>query len=217
MQMKNRPNELRSWSGGIEDLAYKAWDILRDTETGYSGQPGIRLIRDYIQRGILGGISRAGKELVFTYDHLLRFVAARVLLADGWSLGKIAEYLDQCSRQELEALLPQPGNRALEALRQIRAETGAAGVSPSSSSAHLRKAAAMSSLQREMGDALRRLGLPAEGPPVEAVTLIAIAPWFQALVTTERLSRITPEEAEEIGRAITASLLRLARRKEFRK
>ena len=75
----------------------------------------------------------------------------------------------------------------------------------------------MSSLQREMSDALRRLGLPADGPPVEAVALIAIAPWFQALVTTERLSRITPEEAEEIGRAITASLLRLARRKEFRK
>ena len=28
---------------------------------------------------------------------------------------------------------------------------------------------------------------------------------------------LTPEEAEEIGRAVTASLLKLARRKEFRK
>lgn len=216
MQMKNHSNEFRGWSGGIEDLARKAWDILRDTETGDSGQPGIRLIRDYIQRGILGDIPRAGKELVFTYDHLLRFVAARVLLADGWSLGKIAEHLEQCSREELEALLPQPGNRALAALRQIRAETGTAAVSPSSA-AHLRKAAAMFSVRREMSDALRRFGLPAEGPPVEAVTRVDITPWFQVLVSTERLSRITPEEAEEIGRAITASLLRLARRKEFRK
>jgi DNA-binding transcriptional MerR regulator len=216
MQMKNHPDELRGWSGGIEDLARKAWDILRNAETDDAGQPGIRLIRDYIQRGILGGIPRAGKELVFTYDHLVRFVAARVLLADGWSLGKIAEYLDQCRREELEALLPQPGNRALAALRQIRPDTGPTGLSLSSS-AHLRKAATMFSVQREMGDALRRVGLPAEGPPVEAVTRIDIAPWFQVLVTTERLSRITPEEAEEVGRAITASLLRLARRKEFRK
>ena len=54
-------------------------------------------------------------------------------------------------------------------------------------------------------------------PATEAVTLMAITPWFQALVTTGRIPRITAEEAEEIGRAVTASLLKLARRKEFRK
>ena len=75
----------------------------------------------------------------------------------------------------------------------------------------------MSPMQFEMRGALRRLGLPEDGPATEAVTLMAITPWFQALVSTAHIPRITPEEAEEIGRAVTATLLLLARKKEFRK
>ena len=70
----------------------------------------------------------------------------------------------------------------------------------------------LSGIQAEMRDALRRLGLPEDGPAVEQVTLLAVAPWCQVLVESRRLSRITIEEAEEIGRAITASLLTITRK-----
>ena len=63
-----------------------------------------------------------------------------------------------------------------------------------------------------MREALRRLGLPEDGPAVEQLTLLAVAPWCQVLVESRRLSRLTIEEAEEIGRAITASLLTVTRK-----
>jgi DNA-binding transcriptional MerR regulator len=214
--MMKSPEILRAWTGNIDELAEKVSELLR-----VSGRPEVdplttRLVRDYIQRGLLGPVQRSGKELVFDYSHLLRFVSTRVLLADGWSLQKIAEHLDHCPPEELEAFLPQTENRAMATLKRIRQE-GFAASEPSPTSTHFRRAAAMSPLQIEMRHALRRLGLPEDGPATEAVTLMAITPWFQALVTTGRISRITPEEAEEIGGAVTASLLKLARRKEFRK
>lgn len=207
---------LKNWSGSIEEFADKVHELLSSGGGADGERPTVRLIRDYIQRGLLGLIDKQGKELAFTYEHLLRFVAARVLLADGWNLGKIAEHINQCRLGELEAFLPQGDNRALRALHRIQQEGVSAYVAPASRG-HLQAAARMSSVQLELNEALGRLGLPAEGPVTENVTLIAIAPWFQALVTTDRIHRITLDEAEQVGRAVTASLLKLVRRKEFRK
>jgi hypothetical protein len=64
----------------------------------------------------------------------------------------------------------------------------------------------------ELREALRRLGLPEDGPAVEQLTLIAVAPWCQVLVESRRLQRVTIEEAEEIGRAVSASLLTVAKK-----
>jgi hypothetical protein len=214
--MTTDPNSLRSWTGNLDDLSRKVWEILRETDPAEAEPPTMRLVRDYIQRGLLGNIPRSGRELMFGYDNLLRFVAARVLLRDGWGLGKIVEHLNQCTPEELEALWPQTQNKAMAALTRIRRESFASSEPPPTAT-HFRRAAAMSPLQFEMRDALRKLGLPEDGPATEAVTLMAITTWFQALVTTGRIPSITPEEAEEIGRAVTASLLKLARRKEFRK
>jgi hypothetical protein len=38
-----------------------------------------------------------------------------------------------------------------------------------------------------MRDALRRLGLPEDGPAIEQLTLLAIAPWCQVFVESNRL------------------------------
>ena len=214
--MANTPEALSAWTGSIDDLSAKVWEIMRAAFPEEVEPPTIRLVRDYIQRGLLGPVDKSGKELVFGYENLLRFVATRVLLRDGWNLGKIAEHLDRSPLHEIEDLLPRPENKALAALRRMRRE-GVAASEPPPTFTHLRRAAAMSPVQFEMRDALRRLGLPEEGPATEAVTLMAITPWFQALIESGRISRITQEEAEEIGRAVTASLLMLARRKEFRK
>jgi DNA-binding transcriptional MerR regulator len=207
---------LTSWTGNIEELTAKVWDALRQSGRPEVEPPKTRLVRDYIQRGLLGPVPRSGKALVFDYSHLLRFVATRVLLGDGWSLQKISEHLDHCPSEELEAFLPQTENRAMDVLRRIRPQGLAPPAAPPTTT-HLRMAATMSPMQFEMRDALRRLGLPEDGPATEAVTLMAITPWFQALVSTGRIPRITPENAEEIGRAVTATLLLLARKKEFRK
>ena len=223
--------KFENWEGDGSALARLAGEILAARGLGdSSSEPNVRLIRDYAQRGIVSRAERHGKEAIYGYRQLLEFVAARVLVADGWPLAKIAEHFAHIADAELRNLISgdRGSNRALAVARRLRSETPGRDPSHSSpsrsgkpsadqltaqSSEEFRKRAArFSGIQAEMRDALRRLGLPEDGPAVEQVTLLAVAPWCQVLVESRRLSRLTIEEAEEIGRAITASLLTITRK-----
>ena len=72
-----------------------------------------------------------------------------------------------------------------------------------------RQAAKRTSIQHEMRSALRKIGLPEDGPATEDITLLAITPWFQALMQKDRLRTLTLEEADEIGKAVSATLMKL--------
>jgi hypothetical protein len=182
------------------------------------------VIRDYAQRGIVSRAERQGKEAIYGYRQLLEFVAARVLVADGWPLAKIAEHFAHIADTELRNLISgdQSRNRALTVAQRWRSEAQAAQrmhakppryrSSPDLAEEFRQRAARLSSVQVELREALRRLGLPEDGPAVEQLTLIAVAPWCQLLVENHRLSRLTIEEAEEIGRAVTASMLVVAKK-----
>ena len=223
--------KFENWEGDGSALARFAGEILAARGLGdSSSEPNVRLIRDYAQRGIVSRAERHGKEAIYSYRQLLEFVAARVLVADGWPLAKIAEHFAHIADAELRNLISgdRGSNRALAVARRLRSETPGRDPSHSSpirsgkpsayqltaqSSEEFRKRAArFSGIQAEMRDALRRLGLSEDGPSVEQVTLLAVAPWCQVLVESRRLSRLTIEEAEEIGRAITASLLTITRK-----
>lgn len=218
--------EFEGWTGDVSELARLAGDILaaRGLMDGAT-EPNVRLIRDYAQRGIVSRGERQGREAVYGYRHLLEFVAARVLAADGWPLAKIAEHFAHIADAELRSLVSgdQAANRALSVARRLRREApqapppayakpGRSRSSPDPADEFRQRAARLSSVQLELREALRRLGLPQDGPPVEQLTLIAVAPWCQVLVESRRLSRLTIEEAEEIGRAVTASLLTVAKK-----
>ena len=72
-----------------------------------------------------------------------------------------------------------------------------------------RQAAKRTTIQHEMRSALRKIGLPEDGPATEDITLLAITPWFQALMQKDRLRTLTLEEADEIGKAVSATLMKL--------
>ena len=72
-----------------------------------------------------------------------------------------------------------------------------------------KEVAKRTSIQQEMRQALRKLGLPEGGPAAEEITLLAIAPWFQVLMDKRGLKAMTPEDAEDLGKAVTASLTQL--------
>lgn len=211
--MQDKP---KTWSGNLDAFVAKCSELLRAHELSQSEILSVRLVRDYMSRGILGEPSKSGRELVFEYPHVVRLVAARILLADGWSLAKIREHFDLSTADEIEALLPGGRNRALEALSVLRAEVQPSAPVQASATVFMR-AAQTSSMQLEMRDALKRLGLPQDGPATEEITLIAIAPWFQALVGTDHLRRMTLDEAEEIGRAVSASIATLIMKKGSKK
>ncbi len=207
------------WTGNADDLAREAGRIL--TSRGISGEaPNERLVRDYVQRGIVGRPEPRGKEAIYGRRQLLELVVARVLVKDGWPLAKIGEHLPGAPDHELLALIPDEvgANPALAATRRLRFESRQPGGQPPLPRSYNRpaspvapnfnlRAARTTRLQAELRSALARLGMDPAGPAAEQVTLIAIAPWCQVLVESARLQRVTIDEAEEVGRAVTASLL----------
>ena len=203
------------WSGNIEDLVDEAnhrLALIGNRDNPYQGPLTIRVIRDYIQRGLLGDIRRLGKESLFVQENLNRLLAIRFLLADGWPLAKIREHFDLSTPEAINSLVPASESNALRSIRRIR-EDIVQRSDPPQPDPVLKSAARMSGIQAEMAAALSKLGLSGHGPMTEELTLIAIAPWCQVLIEADRLSKITVEEAEEIGRAITGSILTIANRK----
>jgi DNA-binding transcriptional MerR regulator len=205
----------KDWQGNLEKLIEQAEKISSELELKDNTEISVRMVRDYIQRGILGDVDRSGRELEFSYPHLLKLVLSRVLLSDGWSLKKIGEHFELTNRQDLEDLMPRQGNPALSAIKRLRSSVGNAKShssrepKPDAAFSVSRQAAKRTTIQHEMKSALRKLGLPEDGPATEEITLLAITPWFQALLQKNRLRTLTIEEAEEIGQAVSASLTQL--------
>ena len=212
-----------SWQGNLENLIYEATKVSTELSLTTDSEISVRMVRDYIQRGILGEVDKSGRELEFNYSHLLKLVLSRVLLQDGWSLRKIAEHFDFADLEELEELFPNDDNLALSTVRRLRSsvkspEQVSMGMSePGPRFGMSKRVARRTSIQQEMRQALRKLGLPEEGPATEELTLLAIAPWFQILMDKRRLKSLTHEEAEDLGKAVTASLTQLVLKRGERK
>jgi DNA-binding transcriptional MerR regulator len=210
--MTNRLEAYTTWTGGIDDLIREANAVLPQLVRSEVEPVNVRLIRDYINRGLLGESEKRGRELVFGYANLLRLIVTRFLLVDGWTLGKIQEFLDLSAQDDIEAVLPGRRNPALEALTQMRKEAVQQSASPSAqamSSPPLARSARASSLQLELPSIMQRLGQPETAPQTDDLTRISITPWCQVLLATDRLPRLTIDEAEELGRAVTASMIRI--------
>jgi DNA-binding transcriptional MerR regulator len=205
----------KDWQGNLEKLIEQAEKISSELELKDNTEISVRMVRDYIQRGILGHVDRSGRELDFNYLHLLKLTLSRALLNDGWSLKKIGEHFELTNTQDLEDLMPRQGNPALSAIKRLRSSVGNAKSrssrepKPDAAFSVSRQAAKRTTIQHEMKSALRKLGLPEDGPATEEITLLAITPWFQALLQKNRLRTLTIEEAEEIGQAVSASLTQL--------
>ena len=54
---------------------------------------------------------------------------------------------------------------------------------------------ARSRVQFEMREALNKLNIPSDGPAMEDLKLIALAPWCQILLTEGRFQKLTVQEA----------------------
>ena len=215
--------QLKDWRGNLEKLIEQAEKVSSELELKDNTEISVRMVRDYIQRGILRNVDRSGRELEFSYQHLLKLVLSRVLLSDGWSLKKIGEHFELTNTQDLEDLMPKQGNPALSAIKRLRSSVDGTATrmsrepAPNAAYSVSRQAAKRTSIQHEMKSALRKLGLPEDGPATEEITLLAITPWFQALLQKDRLRTLTLEEAEEVGQAVSASLTQLILRRGERR
>lgn len=92
--MKKYLEKLRSeFSGSAEDLISMAQDVAKTLSLDQEASEGNeRLLRHYVSMGVVDKPAREGRDALYGFRHLVQFVAARRLLAEGLPLAKIAKY-----------------------------------------------------------------------------------------------------------------------------
>jgi DNA-binding transcriptional MerR regulator len=207
----------RDWEGTIDDLAATAAKILKMLGRGHIMAPNIRLIRDYAQRGILSQGDRRGKEVYYAFQHLKELVAARILVSEGVPLAKIAEQFMR-DRDIVIVTLGIPGQAdslPATAARE-RWESLASGFSgPLREAKETGGEASALFMQRALEDAgqkvelhhrLQRLGAGTGEPQVDRMVRVKLTDWCWLFIDAEKLRDLSLEDADDIGRAISATL-----------
>lgn len=225
--------QFSGFEGGIDEFSSTASAILMALGVDEEGAANARVVRDYAQRGIVSRPERQGREAIYEYRQLVEFVAARVLVRDGWPLAKIAEHFARLGLPDIEALVPgrRPPSAALDIVRSLMSETegrskkmsrrmmsapmAALQPPPSSPDAGLlfgAMSAQLSKSKAELPSLLALLGADPAGPGQHDVTVLSIAPWLHVAIDRARHAKLTQEDADTIARAIAASLMKTAPR-----
>src|SRR5512139_1872106 len=86
-------DDLAQWRGTAAELADRLNVVLVGIPTlaDDAGAANERLVRHYVQVGVLTAPEREGREALFGLRQVVEFLATRYLLKDGWPLAKVAE------------------------------------------------------------------------------------------------------------------------------
>ena len=103
------------FQGSADALIYKAQDVAKTLRLDQEATEGNeRLLRHYVSMGVVDKPSREGRDALYGFRHLVQFVAARRLLAEGFPLAKIAKYTGAVHTDALTAYL-EKSDRTSEA------------------------------------------------------------------------------------------------------
>ena len=223
--------EEKNWEGTAEALASHARDWMRLKGFGDpSFQPNERLIRDYVARNILSKPERKGKEAIFGFEQLVQFLACRAMIEDGWPLTKISQDFQVSSLEDILKLIPGEAtqNEALSLIENFKEETfePASSISAShdfkkskgrpiehndkdelNSPSFLQRSRESYETRTDIKDVLHRLGSDFGNVIREDFTAYQLASWLVLLIDRDKARGITRQDAEDIGRGITAALL----------
>jgi DNA-binding transcriptional MerR regulator len=231
------PDAILNWRGTAAAMADQCNALLPKVGLAEdAGAANERLVRHYVQVGVLTPPERDGREALFDERHIREFLTARYLLKDGWSLAKITELMRAAGPDGLTALIPKErvptaAERALARLKSDASATSRTRVTPSAASAPaarvadaatttmtpttsisdplydpLRQAAEITQRRMDLKSNLSGLGNPS-GEPVRRRTVhIALTPWCQVYVDAAELARLPANTPELLGNALTQAL-----------
>jgi len=207
------------WRGTAAELAEQVRHLRHDLNLGDDGvMPNERLVRNYVQLGILDKPVRSGKGACFGVRQVIEYLAARQLIGEGWPLAKIAEFNRTQGLEGLLALLPAPRPRtpAEQVVARLRAATETPppmpkpadlAAAPEPLSPVMSHSAAWTQRQTRMRDQLRALGHPTGEPERTPWMKLTLTPWCELSIDPEGLRAVAPEQLEDLGETI-AHLLR---------
>ena len=102
------------FQGSADALIEKAQEVAKTLKLDQEATEGNeRLLRHYVSMGVVDKPSREGRDALYGFRHLVQFVAARRMLADGFPLAKIALYTGKVPTDALTAYLEKPESISL--------------------------------------------------------------------------------------------------------
>ena len=103
------------FQGSADALIVKAQEVAKTLKLDQEATEGNeRLLRHYVSMGVVDKPSREGRDALYGFRHLVQFVAARRLLAEGFPLAKIAKYTGSVPTDAVTAYL-EKSDRTSEA------------------------------------------------------------------------------------------------------
>lgn len=91
-----------NFQGSADDLIDTAQSIARKLKlTQEAGEGNERLLRHYVSVGVVDKPLREGRDAHYGFRHLLQYLAARRLLAEGFALAKIARFTSAVTTDDL--------------------------------------------------------------------------------------------------------------------
>lgn len=198
------------WTGNARELAYKANEWFLNSTTVQSKELTERLVRDYVAREILDRPERQGKEAIFSYRQLIQLVAARHLIDANWPLEDIEREFRGQTTEVISKFIPgaslgTDADDTADLIDQFRQE---AGYGRDDARQRLRRRKIDQARQQvDISSALRNIGSDLTNVIKEEFTAFQLATWMILFVDQSKAASLTIEQAEQIGRSITAALL----------
>ena len=189
------PDDLADWRGTAAELADKVNEVLASVPSlrDDAGTANERLVRHYVQVGVLTVPEREGREALFGVRQVVEFLAARWLLKDGWPLTKVAELVRATDVAGLAQLVPSehPRTRAEDVAAKYRGTA---------------RAADLSRRRVSLEENLKALGNPAGRPDRKRVVRLELTPWCHVDVDLAGLAAMDDSTPATLGAALTLAL-----------
>jgi DNA-binding transcriptional MerR regulator len=126
----------KDFQGSADDLIVSAQEVAKILNLDQEATEGNeRLVRHYVSVGVVDKPTREGRDALYGFRHLVQFVAARRLLAEGFPLAKIAKYTGAVPTDALTDYLEKPErtNEAELLVAAFRSESSSRNSPPAAS------------------------------------------------------------------------------------
>ena len=201
---KNFKGSLSEFIKIIKEAMYHQYGINDDKITE-------RLIRYYITKSIIPRPLREGKDVFYTYEHILKFLYARKQIIDGWPMGKFREIMKFEENEYFENFLKNYSKSdnnfdAMSLIQEFKSETNYSPErkfrtrsNPLSYSKRVnipKLKEALVAIDADLGNVVK-----------QEFTTLQMASWLVLLIEKHKLSGMTYDLSRKIGDAVSSALI----------
>lgn len=197
-----------TWQGTAKELADLLASICQQEDFADLTPPTVRLIRDYCRRGIITTKGQRGRRRIFGFRQIIEFLAARRLIADGYSLRKVSKYIAQQNEKAILQIIEDGEKLHEQTVRHKRSDATAEQLGFQQVLIPIEQPTGLIPVEtitqegqekRRLERAIRGLGLDPAIPRHQDVVQLTLAPWCQVYLDRTALVRSGFDAPDRLG------------------